>query len=171
MFYYVTYYYGPEPEIIEAKDSREFHEKTKNKTKACWCAEPTREALLERKAVRYNCSCCGVSMFSTDGCYQQFQQENHMCWSCAFWTKKTVSPSALIIDGNLYSVGSEKERWKGFGGRKFHYKRWSDNIERETTNLWHGGEIPKHFRQKYPDNAEFVDGAKWHRVGDISCFG
>jgi len=73
------------------------------------------------------------------------------------------------IDGNHYIVGKEDPNLlndqKGFGGRRF-VIRWKSGPHRgkviETTNLWHQGRIPERFRDKLPDNAEFVEGGfKW----------
>lgn len=71
--------------------------------------------------------------------------------------------NAVIVDNVLYRIRrepSERElrEWPscfGFGGGKW-VVRFHDGREVVTHNLWHVGTIPPPFRDRLPDNAEFV---------------
>lgn len=45
--------------------------------------------------------------------------------------------------------------WRGFGGSKFKVKM-NDGRVFETTNLWCQGHITPQWKDKLPDNAEFI---------------
>lgn len=80
-----------------------------------------------------------------------------LCYECYFWTDLFKhSPNNVVIDGKCYHIDpNEKAKHKGFGGRKFKI-RFLDGTLVETTNLWLNGEIPEHFRERFPNNAEFI---------------
>lgn len=86
-----------------------------------------------------------------------------LCFECLHWTDlinvKNESRVARI-DGNHYMVESDKPKaepgfLKGFGGTRFEIK-FHDGRQVVTHNLWHQGSIPQHFRERLPNNAEFV---------------
>lgn len=81
------------------------------------------------------------------------------CFTCNFWAEKIEAvndPRSVRIDGGHYWIGDEDptNRFRGFGGRRFNIK-FHDGREVQTTNLWHQGQIPEHFRDILPDNAEW----------------
>jgi hypothetical protein len=84
-----------------------------------------------------------------------------LCFGCNFWTeheKEKDSPSTVRIDGTHYHIGKETSSYRacrGFGGRHFRIQFHDGRIV-ETTNLWCQGDIPKHFRDRLPDNAIFI---------------
>jgi hypothetical protein len=83
---------------------------------------------------------------------------NQLCFNCQFWWEKIAQADKLIrVDGHCYRIPKPTvhEIFKGFGGAKFKIK-FKDGRVIETDNLWHNGEIPAHFRDRLPDNAEFV---------------
>lgn len=49
-----------------------------------------------------------------------------------------------------------EESFLGHGGRLFKIKMLSDGQIVETNDLWYQGEIPQEYRDRFPDNAEFV---------------
>jgi hypothetical protein len=66
----------------------------------------------------------------------------------------------FVINGNRYQVLPDAQGmlgFKGFGGRAFRIKRWSDGTIIETRNLWHQGTVPEYFKDQIPNNAEFVN--------------
>lgn len=81
-----------------------------------------------------------------------------LCYECYFWTDLfNHSPNNVVIDGKCYHIDpNEQAKYKGFGGRKFKI-RFLDGTLAETTNLWLNGEIPEHFRGRFPNNAEFIE--------------
>jgi len=87
------------------------------------------------------------------------------CFNCAFWTRISQREGGTqfpIIDGHAFSIGPEykgSRAHKGMGGRKFVIKFFHQKQPIITTNLWSQGEIPPHFREEIPNNAEFIDNA------------
>ncbi len=86
-----------------------------------------------------------------------------LCFSCLHWTDliKVKNESRVArIDGSHYMIEPDKPKdkpgfLKGFGGTRFEIK-FFDGRQMVTHNLWHQGLIPQHFRERLPDNAEFV---------------
>ena len=116
--------------------------------------------------MKNKCNSCGEEDYSTS--YSQcttksIMDEKGFCFKCSFWEDKVIhSPSnRAIIDGHHYVASSGNGG--GMGGRKFKIK-FNDGREIETTNLWSQGDIPKHFRDRLPDDAEFMNGA-----GKVEC--
>lgn len=65
----------------------------------------------------------------------------------------------VIINGICYYLDKahpmSDSPFRGYGGREFKIKLHTGEII-VTNNLWHNGEVPKEFRDRLPDNAEFV---------------
>ena len=84
-----------------------------------------------------------------------------VCFSCNFWLEKVDmvgKKKVARINGKHYMIGREDApslMFRGFGGTKFTV-RFFDGRVVETTNLWHQGTVPEHFKERLPDNAEFV---------------
>lgn len=79
-----------------------------------------------------------------------------MCFHCYFWMVDVGASNYVVIDGVAYSVGEED--WngsRGYGGRRFIIKRKNGCII-DTTNLWHRGNVPDYFRDKFSDDAVFL---------------
>jgi hypothetical protein len=87
--------------------------------------------------------------------------DNKMCFSCNFWRNHHAShlDASLRIDGHHYmdcgSVENPNQFGVGHGGRRIKIRKFDGSII-ETNNLWHQGAIPSHWKNKLPDNAEFV---------------
>jgi len=87
------------------------------------------------------------------------------CFECDFWYRLYIlrdDPSMVRIDGKNYHLGQEygvKEDAKGFGGRRFDI-RFFKGATITTTNLSFNGVIPDNFKERLPDNAEFVEDEK-----------
>jgi hypothetical protein len=67
----------------------------------------------------------------------------------------------LIADGQFYSIGSENAHCgaRGFGGRRFRFRRLADDSIVESTNMWSGGTIPPAWRDRLPDTAVMLAGS------------
>lgn len=74
-------------------------------------------------------------------------------WLQEHW--KQSLEHGIIIDGECYNVGDEKEKgfFRGFGGDKFTIAL-NNGMTITTTNLWHKGTVPKFLNLK--DNAKFI---------------
>jgi len=78
----------------------------------------------------------------------------------AFWEEQlTDRDGALVIGGCHYrakpDLPDNRRDCAGFGGG-LHRIRLADGEVIETRNLWHQGIIPPAFRDRLPDNAEFI---------------
>lgn len=87
--------------------------------------------------------------------------KHKLCFKCNFWREKIAIKDRLNvarIDGNHYTIEREEKlflsEFRGFGGRKS-VILFDDGRRVETTNLWHQGRIPEHFKERLPDNASF----------------
>ena len=82
-----------------------------------------------------------------------------LCFTCNHWQDRIThyGPASVIIDGEHYMIGSEDDDYpsRGHGGQRFRIK-FNDGREVVTTNLWHQGKIPEHYRDRLPDNAVWV---------------
>lgn len=66
------------------------------------------------------------------------------------------SGARVVVDANLYTIGSAKAGgFRGFSGRRFDIE-FFDGRTVTTRNLWDHGVIPPKWRERYPDNARFV---------------
>lgn len=172
MFFFVQYAFEDEAEIVEAVDRQDLYRKISPKV---WSSVrggyETEEELRKACGVLEDCSVCHTKLFSVwESPYKEGMLRHHRCWTCNYWMENRPGNS-LVVEGHVYSVGSESDSFKGFGGRTFNYKMKGSDEVKSSSNLWSRGQVPEHLRHLWPDNAEFVDGSKWHRVGDISCFG
>lgn len=103
------------------------------------------------------------------GKVEEYQQWNHgdqlkkkeLCFSCDFWMgylMKKDKPESVRVKGTHYWIGDENSsatRFRGFGGAKWVIK-FNDGRVVKSTNLWCQSDIPDHFKDRLPDNAEFV---------------
>ena len=94
-----------------------------------------------------------------------------VCFQCNFWLEKVEiakQEKAVRIKGRHYIIGLEDPQvrmFRGSGGTKFTVSFFDGRVV-ETTNLWHQGQIPEHFRERLPDNAEFG-----YKEGEQSVYG
>lgn len=90
---------------------------------------------------------------------QQMIAKN-MCFSCNLWDNRaSESPdNRMIVRHSMYTVSDEKAShfMRGFGGARFKFKSLKDGKVTESTNVWFGGDIPKYFWERMPDNAEMI---------------
>ena len=91
-----------------------------------------------------------------------------LCFNCSFWEKliRNAGDNSIRIDGVHYMANWDKpmkprgyQGLQGFAGSLFRIKH-EDGRYVETNDLWYQGNIPVQFRERLPDNAEFVKNAK-----------
>jgi len=114
---------------------------------------------------RTNVTCKECGKFETNRYWnntaERLRKEN-LCFDCDFWTEKvewTKDPQQSVrcvrTKGVHYFISQESDNgMKGFGGSLFHV-HFNDGRVTETRNLWCQGDIPEHFKERLPDNAEF----------------
>lgn len=100
-----------------------------------------------------------ISFAFVDSVKKQLK-EKQLCFSCNFWDNlitEVPDNQRIVIEGHHYIPLPEEDgptRFKGYGGRTFIIHK--ENGETITTsNLWHQGKIPEHYRNRLPNNARF----------------
>ncbi len=121
----------------------------------------TKKALIEdNEILEKPCvECGGVAMV----CYTQREllKQRNMCFGCSLWTDRIADinlDKTMIVDHQMYNIGPEDAGnfMRGFGGQKFTFIK--NGKLTESTNVWFGGDIPKIFWDRLPDNASRVQG-------------
>ena len=89
--------------------------------------------------------------------------EKKLCYTCNFWDEwleRRKEKAVVRVGGCHYFISPDSNkpgRGDRFSGQEFKIKFYDGRIV-TTHNLWHLGEIPEHFREGMPDNAEFIQG-------------
>lgn len=85
-----------------------------------------------------------------------------LCFTCNFWTnwveRDKTDTNSVVVDGSHYHIADEHHAefgFRGFGGARFKIL-FNDGREVVSTNLWHQGDIPEHFKSRIPNNAQFI---------------
>lgn len=121
----------------------------------------TKEYLIaNNKVLDKPCVECG-GVVSTHYHGSELLIQRNMCFGCLLWTDRIEDAKedrVMIVDHCFYSIASEDKfiSVRGFGGAKFVFIKNGQTYE--STNVWFGGDIPKHFWDKIPDNAIIVKG-------------
>ena len=124
------------------------------KQNSCNCCSDTAVTLFSKPM---KCTKCNKTVIP------YFLDNKRVCFSCHFWDEtlkrdKTYPPHKVcIIDGVHYVIAPEDstDPFRGFGGHKFQIE-FFDGTKVTTTNLWHQGEIPEIWKEKFKNNARFV---------------
>ena len=90
-------------------------------------------------------------------------KERGICFNCNCFYRLLGMNGLVILRPDVsggrhhYMIGGEggPAKWKGFGGQKW-IIQLADGKIIETTNLWHQGEIPVHFYDRFPINAKII---------------
>lgn len=116
----------------------------------------------------HNCKECG-SLENTDWSgemggvpTQEFLKENQVCFQCGFWYEKLLmvdDPRSVRVQGSHYFIrtthSDAPRQFRGYGGVKVEIV-FFDGRRCTTNDLWRQGVIPPRFKDRLPDNAEFV---------------
>lgn len=129
----------------------------------------------------YTCSECGAlakNTYCEPICTNML--DRLLCWDCNYWRDIDVEIAAdhkkmTIINGHIYSPGSRTSgSFLGMAGRRFDIEYIEPSIyagKRVTTfDLWSGSTMPDKLKEKYPDTAIFLGGAKRCKVGETTCW-
>lgn len=103
------------------------------------------------------CVICGRYICSNYTNRESLVRKN-MCFGCDLWDSRVLecmhNTKIMIVNGIMYSIGPENQdpnKFRGFGGHRFVFIR--DGFETISTNVWCGGNVPKIWLDKIPDNA------------------
>lgn len=113
---------------------------------------------MKNKSEIIICSVCGkkqnLNEYASD--FSKNLKRYVMCFHCHFWMIDVGASNYVVIDGAAYSIGEEEwDGIRGYGGKRFIIKRKNGCII-ETTNLWHRGDVPDEFKDKFLDDAVFL---------------
>lgn len=89
--------------------------------------------------------------------------DNQECFSDMFWLYDILpnyDNNTVTIKGEVYYIHADNpiKKWSGFAGREFIIKKFNSNELIVTHNLWYRGKVPDKFLDKFPDDAEFIEG-------------
>lgn len=93
-----------------------------------------------------------------DPLHPQLMKDEKLCFRCWHWLRLVAvkdKPTTVRAKGHHYQMGDDRDPFPGFAGATWTVK-FHDGRVVTTKNLWHQGEVPEHFRERLPDNAEFV---------------
>lgn len=110
-----------------------------------------------------NCKHCGTYIDAEHSMIGDYLLERQECGTCNhFITAVRSNPdNTLIINGEMYTVGKEISEnpllhLRGCGGALHFFEFYASDVLYKSTNIWHRGTIPAHFRPIMPDNAVWV---------------
>lgn len=117
----------------------------------------------------FNCLICAKEGCNDANHYVLTNQ--NICFNCHYWQGIVADKNRLlIIDGSVYSDSgwsNDNNKYLGFGGRIFNYRRLPGGQPVKTNNLWNGTPIPEIWRDLLPDNAEWTDRKReWVGIGN-----
>ena len=123
------------------------------------------------------CKICGKED-DPDRYYDDFgvlMKKKQLCFNCVLWERRLEEDAKLpphtycVIDGTHYVIEPDAPNapFQGFGGARFQIE-FNDGHKVITHNLWCQGDIPEHFKDKFPDNAKFENNLKWRQIGRIT---
>lgn len=102
------------------------------------------------------------------GKIRTIMEQEKLCFNCAFWEvhardfeEGKDKGKVFFINGNRYHNGGKIDKnitqgFLGYGGADWIIRIKDTGQIIETNNLWHQGEVPKHFKYRMPDNAKFI---------------
>lgn len=81
------------------------------------------------------------------------------CFYCDFWLDsiRTTINRSIRANGVCFVSGGTG----GYSGREFVIEFFDERPTLTTKSLWLQGKIPAHFRDRLPDNAQFIGEAPW----------
>lgn len=116
--------------------------------------------------MEYTCKICNSKDSSDEWIDGEQMLEEKLCFTCWFWNNNLIADKNrkyAVIKGEHYVLESHTDSYfKGFGGSKFYIKFNDGHIE-FCDNLWYQGEIPQEWKEKFPDNAEFITKEEFER--------
>lgn len=112
----------------------------------------------------YECKECRVTVNQAYWSYGDKLKAEQLCFYCSLWTerlRKYSNPRVFVINANFYSYNDDLAKgtpksFAGFGGSRFNIHPLDGRPDVTTHNLWHGGQVPEHFRDRLVNNAWFV---------------
>lgn len=83
------------------------------------------------------------------------------CYNFYFWDSLAARMvhnrfhEYVIVNGEIYQIGSDDDSPRGFGGRHWAI-RFNDGYYIETNSLWYRGKLPERLIPDFSDNAIFI---------------
>ena len=127
--------------------------------------EDARSILEETKSwTKLPCQACGDKISFTFGEERNDElYDNRYCFNCNFWSsaleEMKTDNNFYVVDGSLCWDGGNGKTdmfgYRGHGGYPF-YILCNDGRKVTTDNLWHNGDVPQVWLDKFPNTAKFV---------------
>ncbi|MHA1962769.1 MAG: hypothetical protein ACW99U_21480 [Candidatus Thorarchaeota archaeon] len=122
----------------------------------------TQDLARHGKRSHHKCKECGLVENNRHWAFVADRLEKSgLCQECEHWLNAVnfkEQERVVRIKGHHYIINDEipgPAHLKGHKGQKFIIK-FNDERQVVTTNLWHQGKIPEHFKERLPDNAVFL---------------
>ena len=123
----------------------------------------SKEELWEKaRILEKPCVVCGHWIISTFVPERRDRMvKKNMCFHCELWNTRLErvknDKNVMIVLASMYTVTPDtdnKYAFKGFGGKEFKFERLdTPGVIITSHNVWFGGDIPKIWLPKFPDNA------------------
>lgn len=99
------------------------------------------------------CRECGRPDLANYTCREKMLREE-LCFSCNLWTERIGEMQVVSRAWETYSIGrgGGSASSKGFGGARW-VVTFDDGRVVNTDDLWSGGPVPEHFRDRFQPNA------------------
>jgi hypothetical protein len=102
--------------------------------------------------------------------YPDLMRQKQVCFSCLGWVEKleAIERGKMYYITNkydCYTLGPEpaENSWKnhkgdlGFGGARYEFELHGDIVHHIVShNVWYGGIVPEHFRDRLPTNCTII---------------
>ena len=93
--------------------------------------------------------------------HNSYTCNNDNCFYFYFWDSIAAKMAAdkyhhfVIVNKNVYEIGSDMDYPRGFSGRHW-IIQFNDGIQIETNSLWYRGKLPERLQNNFKDNAKFI---------------
>lgn len=108
----------------------------------------------------------GCAIDSVGKIIRGYRTKEGLCFDCNHWQELVDMNDqdilCLRVEGRHYqcsvnSMNKPPGKYAGFAGRKFIVKMKDVPLQFYTCDMWTQGTIPEHFKDRLPDNAEFLN--------------
>ena len=124
------------------------------------------QEVMDIEPIIFKCKLCenedDYSLYNPDGEIFKIMVSDHVCYHCAYWMNIIKNPPIHyeVIDGLFFEVFPSAvrpfNRIMGGLGIEYYIRRFDGTLVK-SNNIHVKGYVPEHFKDKFPDTAEFMD--------------
>lgn len=117
-----------------------------------------------RQESDFPCSFCGVQKHEIgymESCVKELRK-HQLCFTCNHWREVSESLNVYVVKGKAWTDAGDipnapaiGKQFMGSGGTRTRIRKFDGTVV-ETNNLWCRGIVPEAWKDKLPDNAEFL---------------